>query len=89
MCPKHPAWDTFTDRLGGAEGCNFRLEVPEDRRSVTWTCDGSRDCPMSRRILTDIGFTSDEIESSVAFFHEHGGCCDCEVLLNIAARVKP
>jgi hypothetical protein len=88
MCPEHPAWKVFVESLGGTEGCNFRLEVPGDRNSVIWNCDGTSSCPLSERILTEIGFTPDDIESSIAFFHEHGGFCDCEILLNIAARVQ-
>jgi hypothetical protein len=86
MCPmttKHPQWDDFLDRLYGSEGCNFHLKIPNDMGSLTWTCDGSNTCPISRRILESMGLTPDEIEASLSYFREHSGWCDCEVLLNV------
>jgi Protein of unknown function (DUF2695) len=84
MRPEHPQWDKFIDRLGGPEGCNFRLRVPTDRKSMTWTCSSKSDCSLSRGILAQMGFTPEEIEASLKVFAEHGGCCDCEILFNIA-----
>jgi hypothetical protein len=86
MCPEHSQWNDFIDRLAGPEGCNFQRAVPDDLNSLTWTCDPNEDYPLSRRILADIGLSSAEIEASLSYFVEHGGCCDCEVVLNVGLR---
>jgi hypothetical protein len=81
MCPQHPLWQGVLDRLEGPEGCNFHLTVPTDQASMAWTCDNTH--ALSRKILADMKLTSDGIEDSLAHFQEHGGCCDCEILLNL------
>jgi hypothetical protein len=37
-----------------------------------------------KRILQRMGLDEPAIEVSVAYFRDHGGYCDCEVLLNVA-----
>jgi hypothetical protein len=83
MCPRHPQWDEFTERLGGPEGCNFQRSVPTDPKSTTWTCTSRHDYQISRRILAAMGFGSEEIEQSLSFFSEQGAGCDCEILFNL------
>ncbi|HUJ33910.1 MAG TPA: DUF2695 domain-containing protein [Solirubrobacteraceae bacterium] len=50
---------------------------------ITWTCRSDPERPLARAILADTGI---DVERSLEFFAEHGGFCDCEILLNIAGR---
>jgi hypothetical protein len=83
MTMDHPLWEDFMDRLYGPEGCNFDLKIPNDMGSLTGTCDSRDTCPICRRLLESMGFTPEEIEASISYFHEHSGWCDCEVFLNL------
>ena len=76
VSPRHPRWEEFLDRLRGPEGCNFQ---------TTWTCYGGTDKRYSRRILAGMGLTQREIEASLAYFEDHGGYCDCEVVMNLGS----
>ena len=51
---------------------------PEDGRA----CSMDESCPVSRKILANIGVSEPTINECIAHFHEHGGYCDCEVLMN-------
>lgn len=88
MTPDHPRWAEFERRLGGPEGCNFSDdgEGPNREGSVHWRCgrDTGSDHLYSAEILRAMGFSPDEIESSLAHFGEQGGYCDCEILFNVA-----
>jgi hypothetical protein len=81
MTLEHERWDEFADLLAGPDGCNFRGEV----ENLTWRCDRSLEKPLARRILNRMGLSEDEIDASCDYFEEHGGFCDCEIVLNIAA----
>ena len=84
MTPSHSRWQEFIDRLAGPEGCDFRQTDAADPRSVTWRCDSEDDtCPLSRAILADLGFMPVAIDESIQYFHDHGGFCDCEILVNL------
>lgn len=83
MTPSNPRWEEFCDRLAGEEGCNFHETIPGDTRSVVWTCKGGTDKSMASAILKDMGF---DIEKSLDYFDDHGGHCDCEILLNVDNR---
>lgn len=74
MSPDHPRWSDFLDRLAGPEGCDIR-EV--DGKTV-WTCESTHF--EARRILAEFGV---DVDASIVFFEEHGGGCDCEVILNV------
>jgi hypothetical protein len=65
-CPDHPEWHEFLDRLGGTEGCNFRLKEPDDDASWTWTCDGTAACPLTKHILSEMGLTVDVTSEGAA-----------------------
>lgn len=82
MTPSHPRWKEFVARLEGPEGCNFRLKDPKDRESIRWTCaaDGH---PLATKILKAMRF---DVARSIAYFREHGGYCDCEVVFNVKPR---
>jgi Protein of unknown function (DUF2695) len=83
MTPEHPRWDEFIDRLAGFEGCDFR---ESDDGSGAWTCD-ARDHtrPFCRSIMQHMGLSRGAIAASLAYFEEHGGYCDCEVLFNVCS----
>lgn len=83
MTVEHEQWDEFMDRLAGIGGCDFHLVDPYDSTSATWTCDGTDAFPISRRILAEMGLTPNEVEQSTSYFMGNGGCCDCEVWLNV------
>jgi hypothetical protein len=85
MSPSHPQWDEFLGKLDGPQGCNFHLAVPDDQKSLRWTCFSGKERPLSRRILAEMGLTPMEIEASLSYFSEHGGCCDCEILFNVGS----
>jgi len=86
MTMNHPRWNEFLERLSGPEGCNFHEGVPGDGKTLTWTCDCTETCPLSSRILAEMGLTPDEIEESLEYFCSFGGYCDCEVVLNVGMR---
>ncbi len=81
MTIRHRRWDEFADRLGGPEACDFR-ETPDG--DMTWTCNAhTRD--QAARILRDMGATDLDLLATLDYFDEHGGYCDCEILLNVDA----
>jgi hypothetical protein len=81
MTPEHDRWEEFIDRLGGPEGCDFR---EKEDGSLTSICDPSnRRRPGCRRIMRRMGLSRRQIAASLAYFEEHGGYCDCEVLMNV------
>lgn len=80
MNPEHPKWGEFLDRLEGPEGCNFRQEDGTFR----FDCTSETEKRGARAALAAMGFTDEAIEASCAYFEEHGGYCDCEILLNIS-----
>ena len=83
MTPEHPHWAEFTRHLGGRQGCNFQEKVPGDVTSVTWRCKGGHDQSYAAAILKNMGFSAKAVKESLAYFTEHGGHCDCEILFNV------
>lgn len=73
ILPRHPHWGEFLERLAGPDACNFTAD--------RWTCFG--DVRYTKRILRDMGQDELSIEVSTAYFRDHGGYCDCEVIFNI------
>lgn len=83
MTVNHPKWGDFVDRLSGSEGCNFHRTNPHDPKSATWKCwkcSSRPDFELARPILSKMGC---DVEASIAYFREHGGYCDCEILFNV------
>ncbi len=76
MTPAHPQWQEFVGRLAGPEGCNFRQE----RGQFVFDCDGEPSRPKASALLWDYDV---DVEASLAYFEEHGGFCDCEVVFNV------
>lgn len=80
MTPKHPRWNEFCTRLEGPEGCAFVEQEPGNPKSVTWKCSSRPNFELATPILKAMGV---DVESSIAYFREHGGYCDCEILFNV------
>ena len=78
ILPRHPRWEEFIERLSGPEGCNFT--------DTSGACSGDMERPMCRRILTRMGLSERAIAVSLAYYRDHGGYCDCEVVLNVGGR---
>ena len=79
MWPGNPRWHEFTERLDGPEGCDFREQEPGNVMSITCECNGTKGHAVA--ILEKMGGVN--IDKSLAFFEEHGGFCDCEILYNV------
>ena len=62
------------------------LMSPEDKSTSVEKCDGS--FRLSERILIGAGFDRAELEDIFAVLHSRGGCCDCEVLYNVAEKSR-
>lgn len=79
MTPEHERWDEFAERLAGPEGCNAKNAGGVG----TWDCTGHTDRPHATAILTEMG--NIDVNASLVYFKEHGGYCDCKILLNVDA----
>jgi len=74
ILPRHPRWKEFVERLAGPNGCNFGEHG--------WTCFG--DLRFTRQLLALMGMRPAPIDVCIAYFKDHGGYCDCEVIINVA-----
>ena len=78
ILPRHPRWEEFIERLCGPEGCNFT--------ETSWTCFGGDDKRFCSRILASMGLPERATAASLAYFEDHGGHCDCEVVFNLGGE---
>jgi len=62
------------------------LLSPEDNAVSVEKCDGS--FRLSETILLAAGFDRAELEDIFAVLRSKGGCCDCEVLYNVAEKSR-
>lgn len=62
------------------------LLSPEDNSASAKECDGS--FGLSETILLAAGFDRAALEDIFAVLHSKGGCCDCEVLYNVAEKSR-
>jgi len=62
------------------------LLSPEDNSASVEKCDGS--FRLSETILVASGFDRAELADIFAVLHSKGGCCDCEVLYNVAEKSR-
>lgn len=76
LTPVDPRWQEFTDRLDGDEGCKFYFDELDE---ICWTCH--HDLRFSRKILST--YDDVDVEATLEYFRQNGGCCDCEVLFNV------
>jgi hypothetical protein len=75
MTPEHPRWEEFCERLAASvtlAGCHG--------------CGHPAGHDGARAILTSMNDLDGA--ASLAYFREHGGHCDCEILLNLAAAIE-
>jgi hypothetical protein len=80
MTPENPRWNEFINAL--------------DKMGAKFGCDGDGTGGFNPRhihrhaktVMEDMGNV--DIKGSLAFFCEHGGYCDCEILWNVAARTE-
>ena len=73
IMPRGDRWEEFLDRLCGPAYCNWKEE--------SWTCHG--DLRFTRALLVEMGLSTPAINVSLQYFQDHGGYCDCEVVLNV------
>jgi len=66
-----------------SRGIDAHERVPSDEMSIVWTCAGGRDKTTAERILKVMGLSRRAIAESFDYFEEHGGNCDCEILMNV------
>jgi hypothetical protein len=69
----------------GSRGFFERLDnlfCPTETSRERQHCGGNYE--ISRSILTSLGFSEEDIEDVCAVLAAQGGCCDCEVLYNVA-----
>lgn len=78
MTTRHPRWKEFRERLDGPEGCAFRKDA---EGKTVWRCDHTH--KHATKILRAMGC---DVPTSLSFFRENGGYCDCEVLFNVERR---
>ena len=81
MTPQHPRWEEFVCRLAGPgpEGIDFT--VGPGVNQISSRCAGGEDKTYAHKLLTTIHGV--DVEASLAYFEEHGGYCDCEILINV------
>ena len=78
MCPSHPEWAAFCDALAGEDYCN----VTKDEAGFPhMRCQP--DHGYTRSLLAN-KWPEIDVKATLQLFWNHGGCCDCEVLLNVA-----
>jgi hypothetical protein len=85
MTPKSPRWDEFCDALDKALGL---LDCGGDGtqldRKTGKVIPLNPDWPthaLTKRVLKLMGHV--DVEASIDFYKQHGGYCDCEVMLNV------
>jgi len=74
MTPEHSGWAEFALRLVGYESPGSSIVNP-------LVCSGGRDKPRANAILATM--PEIDIDRTMKYFEEHGGYCDCEILMNV------
>ena len=64
------------------------LLCPKDHSHPIRTCEG--DYELSESVLLALGFNRPDLEDIFGVLSSRGGCCDCEILYNVAesSRLK-
>jgi hypothetical protein len=79
------------DVLGVLERKRF-FDLLDDRLRPDGTAQAASVCKgdhaQSETILAELGFDAKEIAEAVAVLRSGGGCCDCEVLCNVAEESR-
>ena len=88
ITPKSPRWDQFCDELDealGLLGCGG--DGTQLDRKTGKVIPPNPDWPthaLTKRVLTLMGHV--DVEASIDFYEQHGGYCDCEVMLNVVMK---
>jgi hypothetical protein len=81
MDQDHPGWETFRRIL------SLVISAPGKHSPGTvFVSSRPCDCTKSRPLVCEIlkkHFPGVDIPATLAYFDDHGGYCDCEVLLNV------
>jgi Protein of unknown function (DUF2695) len=77
MSPTHPEWAAFCDALAGEVFGDF-----EDVEAGKFSSHCQHDHRRTRSLLVN-KWPQVDVEATLKLFREHGGFCDCEVLLNV------
>ncbi|MHB8510007.1 MAG: DUF2695 domain-containing protein [Candidatus Dormibacteria bacterium] len=72
ILPRDHRWEAFLERLSGPGFCAWQ---------ETWTCHG--DLRFTKKVLAEMGLSPQAIAVSLQYFMNHGGYCDCEVVMNV------
>jgi hypothetical protein len=75
MSPTHPDWVAFCGALSS------KLTVRDEGGEPSWNCQ--HDHRHARAVLAD-EWPKLDVEATLELFREHGGFCDCEILLNVS-----
>ena len=77
MTPDHPRWDEFADAL-------YELMHLKGKKNFSLRCYGDRGEKVhyfAKRVMARMGAV--DIPASLEYFKQHGGYCDCEILMNV------
>lgn len=74
MNPEHKKWEEFIGKLEGEGRCNF-----QDSPKLSWQC--KNDHSFSVKLLEEMG--NIDVASSLEYFCNNGGFCDCEIIFNV------
>ena len=78
MGPTHPDWTAFCGALSA------RLTVRDVEGKPSWNCQHDH---WHARALLVREWPQIDVEATLELFREHGGFCDCEILLNVSDAV--
>lgn len=82
MTKEHPRIDEFLDELASSQGLDLRARCNLDRAHFG-RCDGKPGRPLTRRILSRMGFSSAQIKQTFLYLDSSKLACDCSVYLDI------
>jgi hypothetical protein len=92
MTPGHPRWGEFVDRLiAGLAGPEAAAPLLSDEAwsAVVRGCNSRyTDRPPFETTQAVLANMEMDVEASLDFFEDHGGRCDCTILLNVEAIVQ-
>jgi hypothetical protein len=63
------------------------LTYDEDHQAVAEECGHDPECTRAVELMGKLEFDNAAIERSLAYFREHGGTCDCKILLKVEASL--
>ena len=74
----------FFEKLEGPEGCDFKAD---EKGKTTWNCKAGMDKTHAKSVLKKMGIPKEEADDFLSLCDEHGGHCDCEILMNAEERI--